>query len=40
MFDGPVSKPKAAFLVFGTAFIGAGAVFASAWYAQRLKGLW
>ena len=40
MFNGPVSKPKAFFLVFGTSFIAAAAVMAEVWYAQRLKGLW
>jgi hypothetical protein len=40
MFHGPFSRRGTAIAVFGSAIAGFGAIFASAYYAQRLKGLW
>jgi hypothetical protein len=40
MFHGPYRKGPVAALVFGSFIVGFGAVFGSAFYAQRLKGLW
>jgi archaellum component FlaF (FlaF/FlaG flagellin family) len=40
MFHGPFSRRASAIVVFGSAIVGFGAIFGSAYYAQRLKGLW